>query len=230
MNRRVPPPFPHALGLLVRYWACNMTLVHDQGGVWPGFGYSLGEQAALRAIARRVPAIEFGVWITFVAVFALLCFGGLTVAAFWLLAHSSEGHSPDSVSATAFMLYLGVAMVTCLALGFPAAMLAGSVLTGRLFDVAEVDLPDPLVRDHYVQKLSFQLLRAAFLASVTTVVICLWLPDRLWLLTRCVAPVLGPAVGLALAWYYRVRIHDPGESAGDESAAAKTRASPSSNR
>jgi len=29
-----------------------MTLVHDQGSAWPGFGYSADEQAALRTIAR----------------------------------------------------------------------------------------------------------------------------------------------------------------------------------
>jgi hypothetical protein len=42
------------LALVVRYWACNMTLVHDQGTNSPGFGYTEGEKESLRAIAGKV--------------------------------------------------------------------------------------------------------------------------------------------------------------------------------
>jgi len=200
-----PHRLGRAVGLLVRYWACNMTLVHDQGSFWPGFGYSLDEQAALRAIARRVPAPEFLVWMTFVVVFALLCFAGLALLGTWWLASNSSGHSLDSVSATAFMLNLGVQLVASLAVGLPTAMFASSALTGRLFYVSDAELPDSPTRDHYAHKLSFQLLRAGLMCSAVVVAICLWLPDRDWLLTRCVLPVLVPAVSLATALYYRYR-------------------------
>jgi hypothetical protein len=229
MNGNTPQRLGRAFGLLVRYWACNMTLVHDQGGVWPGFGYSLSEQSALRTIARRVPSIEFSVWMTFVVVFTLLCLGGLTLFAIWLLASTRVGHSLESVSATTFLLNLGVVMVASLAVGFPAAMLVGSLLTGRLFGVSEADLPDAPVRAHYVHKLSFQLLRFAFLGSAVVVAMCLWLPDRIWLLTRCVLPVLGPAVSLAIALYYRFRIRHPDQAAVGEEPVSETRESPSSN-
>lgn len=213
MNAGTPTWLGRAFGLLVRYWACNMTLVQNQGGAWPGFGYSPGEQSALRAIASRVPSFEFAVWMTCVVVFALLCFGGLTLLGTWLLASIHGGHSLESVSATAFGLSLGVDMVASLAVGFPVAMLAGSLLTGRLFGVSETDLPDAAVRAHYVQKLSFQFLRMALLGSGVVVAMCLWLPDRVWLLTRCIVPVLGPAVSLASVVYYGVRIRNSTQAA-----------------
>jgi hypothetical protein len=208
MNSATTQGLGRAFGLLVRHWACNMTLVHDQGSVWPGFGYSLEEQAALRAIARRVPSFEFMVWMTFVVVFALLCFAGLTLLGTWLLASTSASHTLDSVSATAFMLNLGVEMVASLAVGFPAAMLAASVLTGRLFAVSDAELPDAPERAHYVHKLSFQLLRTGLLGAAVVVAMCLWLPDRVWLMTRCVVPVLVPAVSLATWLYFRYRTRD----------------------
>jgi hypothetical protein len=182
-----------------------MTLVHDQGSAWPGFGYSVDEQAVLRTIARRVPALEFGVWMTFVVVFALLCFASLALLGMWLLASTSPGNPINSVSATAFMLNLGTQMVASLAVGLPVAMFASSSLTGRLFAVSDADLPDAPTVAHYVHKLSFQLLRAGLLGSAVIVAICLWLPDRVWVLTRCALPVLVPAVCLATAVYYRYR-------------------------
>lgn len=180
-----------------------MTIVHDQGTVWPGFGYSQSEQDALRAIARRVPSFEFTVWIAFVVVFALTGFAGLTLLGTWLLARTSAGHSLDSVSGTAFVVNLGVEMVASLAVGVPAAMFAASSFTGRLFEVSDADLPGAPFRAHYVRKLGFQLTRLALLGSLVVVAMCLWLPDRVWLLTRCVMPVLVPAVSLATALYYR---------------------------
>ncbi len=204
-NSTTPHSLGRGFGLLIRYWACNMTLVHDQGSVWPGFAYSPDEQEALRVIARRVPSLEFMVWMLFVVVFALLCFAGLALLGTWLLARTSAGLSLDSVSASAFLLNLGVQMAASLSAGFPLAMFAASALTGVLFAVKDADLPDAPLRAHYVHKLSFQLLRTGLLLSAVVVAMCLWLPDRLWLLTRCVLPVLMPAVCLATALYYRYR-------------------------
>ncbi len=205
MNSTASRGLGRGFGLLVRHWACNMTLVHGQGTVWPGFAYSQSEQEALRAIARRVPSLEFTVWMAFVVVFALILFAGFTLLGTWLLAATSAGHSLDSVSGTAFVLNLGVEMVASLAVGFPTAMFAASVLIGRLFAVSDNELPDAPVRAHYVHKLSFQLTRMALLGSTVVVAMCLWLPDRAWLLTRCVIPVLVPAVSLAVVLCYRYR-------------------------
>lgn len=206
----IPPrKLGRGFGLLVRYWAFNMTLVHDQAAVWPGFGYDQDEQTALRAIARRVPVIEFSVWMTIVVGLTLLGITSLTLLGTWLLARTRADHSLASISGTVFLLYLGVEMVASLAVGLPAAMLAAGVLTGRLFGVVDADLPDAPTRTHYVHTLSFQFARMALLGSAVVVAMCLWLPDRVWLLTRCVVPVLGPAVSVATLLYFRYRAHPP---------------------
>ena len=209
MNSTTPARGGRALGLLVRHWACNMTLVHDQGSAWPGFGYTPDEQTVLRTLARRVPSFEFTTWMAFVVLLALVTFAGFALLAAAQWAGNGANDSPESASGTAFLLSLGVAFVVSLAVGFPAAMLAASVATGRLFNVSDAALPDAAARDHFLHKLSFQLARVALLGSAVIVALCLWLPDRVWLLTRCVVPVLGPAVGLSTLLYYRCRSQSP---------------------
>jgi len=60
------------LALLVRYWAFNMNLIHDQGTNWPGFGYTPDEKSQLQSIGRPVPGIEYLVWIAVTVVLFLL--------------------------------------------------------------------------------------------------------------------------------------------------------------
>ena len=194
-----------SLGLLVRYWACNMTLVHDQNATWPGFNYTPDEQTALRTIARRVPSFEFTVWLGLVVVLVLLFITAAMLLGTSVLASASGTHSLDSVSANAFMVNFAVVLVASIAVGFPGSMLAGSALTGRLFRVGDADLPDSAERGHYVHKLSFQFARMAVLGTAVVVALDLWMPERVWLLTRCVLPVLGPAVSIATLFYFRHR-------------------------
>ncbi len=59
------------LALVVRYWSFNMTLIHNRGSNWPGFGYSEPEKAELAAMAGEVPRTEFYVWMFVFVVFSL---------------------------------------------------------------------------------------------------------------------------------------------------------------
>jgi hypothetical protein len=68
------------LALVVRYWAFNMTLIHDRDSNWPGFGYSDAEKTTLRSIAGKVPGVEYWVWLALVVVLILATITGITIA------------------------------------------------------------------------------------------------------------------------------------------------------
>jgi hypothetical protein len=53
-----PPILERCLALLGRFWAFNMTLVHNRGVQWPGFGYTEAETTEMRSISEGYPKIE----------------------------------------------------------------------------------------------------------------------------------------------------------------------------
>jgi hypothetical protein len=192
------------LALMVRYWACNMTVVHDQGQNWPGFGYTEEEKGTLRAIARKAGSFEFFAWIGLVAVFFMAMIGGIVAATAYLSLALGGNPNPGAESETTFYLQISCGMVACISIGFPLAMLAASWLLGRLFAVTDVDLPDRATTVHFFGKLVFQITRIAIIVSVGGLVVWLLIPadSKFWAFSKLVVPLLSPAILVLSAAYY----------------------------
>jgi hypothetical protein len=203
-------PLERALALLVRHWAFNMTLIHDRGGTWPGFGYSPAEQTELRAIAKSVPLLEYGLWtglvaVIFIAIIVGVMFAGMTCLGYALGGAQNLSAAPASILA----LGLALVMVVSFSIGLPAAMLPASALAGRLFSVADADLPDGVVSAHYIHKLWFQVTRMVLVLLVALIPLWLFVPgdSRFLLIARLVLPLLSPAVAaLSSAYYLSARL------------------------
>lgn len=194
----------HLLALMVRYWACNMTVVHDKGQDWPGFGYTEEEKDRLRAIARKVGSLEFFAWIGLVAVFFMAMIGGIVAATAYLSLALGGNLNPGAESETIFFLQISCGMVTCMSIGFPLAMLAASWLLGRLYAVTDVDLPDRATTVHFFGKLVFQITRIAIIVSFAGLVLWLLVPvdSKFWTLSKLVVPLVSPAILVLTAAYY----------------------------
>jgi hypothetical protein len=196
------------LALVVRYWACNMTMVHDQGQNWPGFGYSEDEKGTLRAIARKVRSSEFFVWLTLVVVFFIVAIAGIMAITYYLsitLGASLKASTPESV----FYVVLCCELVVCLSVGFPLAMLVASWLVGRWFSTTDADLPDRATTVHFFAKLVFQITRIAVILSLVGLALWLLVPgdSKFWSLSKWVVPLLSPAImALTLAYYFSSRL------------------------
>jgi len=189
------------LALLVRYWAFNMNLIHDQGTNWPGFGYTPDEKSQLQSIGRPVPGIEYLVWIAVTVVLFLLILAVVVILGMNTL--------PPQASAALFFLELGLDMVIGLSVGFPAAMLPAAALTGRWFKVPDAALPDRAMTAHFFQKLWFQITRVALVAVVLLTALWIVVPgdSKLWTIGQRVLPLLSPAVAaLTTAYYFSTRL------------------------
>jgi hypothetical protein len=192
------------LALVVRYWACNMTVVHDKGQNWPGFGYTEEEKGALRAIARKVGSLEFFAWIALVAVVFIVMIGGIVAASAYLSLALGGNPNPGAESEVIFYVQICCGMVASMAIGFPLAMLAASWLIGRLFVVTDADLPDRATTAHFFDKLVFQITRIAIIVSLGALVTWLLVPadSKFWAFSKLVVPLLSPAVLALIAAYY----------------------------
>jgi hypothetical protein len=196
------------LARVVRYWACNMTMVHDQGQNWPGFGYSEDEKSTLRAIARKVRSFEFFVWLALVAVFFIVIITGVMAITYYLSVALGVDPKPGT-SEHVLYVQLCCELVVCLSVGFPLAMLVASWLVGRWFATADADLPDQSTTVHFFDKLVFQITRIAVICSLAALALWLFVPgdSKLWVLSRFVLPVLSPAVtALTAAYYFSARL------------------------
>jgi hypothetical protein len=199
-----------SLARVVRYWACNMTLIHDRGQEWPGFGYDDPEKDTLRAIARRVDNGEFFVWLAlvaglFMAFAALIMLGGVLWASHVAANPSASAPSSDASD----YVQLCAQMVVCLSVGFPLAMLVASWACGRCFSIPATALPDRATTLHFIDKLLYQITRIAVLGAFADLVLFLFVPgdSKVWLLVKLVMPILSPAVSvLALAYYASARL------------------------
>ena len=191
--------------MLVRYWAFNMTLVHNRGVDWPGFGYTDAEKTELKSISEKYPSVEFYVWLGLAVVFALAIFAGVAIAGMSLLSYAIGGeknmaNTPEALFYLAFALQLLVS----LSLGFPLAMLPAAALTGRFFTVQNDDLPSGPTTAHYFHKLWFQIARIA--AVVVAVCVPLWIfvpgDSKFYVVLRLVIPMLSPAVAALTSAYF----------------------------
>jgi hypothetical protein len=194
----------HLLALVVRYWACNMTMVHDKGQDWPGFGYTEEEKGTLRTIAGKVGSLEFFAWIALVALFFIVVTGAIVAANIYLSSAFGANPNPGATSEDILYLQMSCGLVVCVSIGFPLAMLAASWLLGRLFAVTDVDLPDRATTVHFFGKLVFQITRIAIITSLGGLVLWLLVPadSKFWTLSKLVVPLLSPAVLALTAAYY----------------------------
>ena len=193
------------LALLVRYWAFNMTLVPGRGNHWSGFGYSDDEKVALRAIAGKVPIIEYHVWLGLLVVLVLVILTGIVFIGVNYLMYTIGGEqNMTKMPAPVFFLQLALDVVVSLSIGFPAAMLPAAALVGRLFAVEEADLPDRASTAYYFHKLWFQITRAA--AVMLCVLVPIWIfifgGFKFWMIARLIVPLASPAVAALTAAYY----------------------------
>jgi hypothetical protein len=193
------------LALVVRYWAANMTLIHNRGQNWPGFGYSDDEKAEMRSIAEGFPRREYFAWVAIVAVAAIAIFGVVMFAGFSCLTYAIGGeqnlaNTPDALSYLAF----GLMIVFCFTIGFPAALLLSAALAGRLFRVKDPDLPDGATTARYCHKLWFQISRMSAVMIVILLPVWIFVPNdsKFWVTARLVVPLLSPVVLVLTAAYY----------------------------
>lgn len=204
-----PPPeragLARALGLLVRYWACNMTQIHDRGSNWPGFGYSADEKQTLRAIAAPVTFIEFGAWLLMTVVLALVILGlGVVVGMNLLEVAIGGAQNMTKTPAALLWLVLALQMLLGLCIGLPAAMLPAALFTGKGFNVASAALPDAATTAHFYRRLWFQLARIAALTAIAVLAL-LWLVPDGWRwapATHLVLPYAGTSLCLITLAYY----------------------------
>ena len=182
-----------------------MTLVHNRGVDWPGFGYTDAEKTELKSISEKYPSVEFYVWLGLAVVFALAIFAGVAIAGMSLLSYAIGGeknmaNTPEALFYLAFALQLLVS----LSLGFPLAMLPAAALTGRFFTVQDDDLPGGPTTAHYFHKLWFQIARIA--AVVVAVCVPLWIfvpgDSKFYVVLRLVIPMLSPAVAALTSAYF----------------------------
>jgi hypothetical protein len=208
------------LALLVRYWAFNMTLVHNRGANWPGFGYSDDEKTALNSIATKVPPLEYFVWVALFVVFFLIIVGVIvTVGMNGLIYVIGGEQNMAKTPAPLFFAQLALDLVVSFSIGFPAAMLPAAALVGRWFKVADAALPDRATTAHYFHKLWFQITRVALVMLLVLIPLWLFVPadSKFFLISRLIVPLLSPAVSaLTAAYYFTARLR---RSAGDSPAA-----------
>jgi len=193
------------LGLLVRYWAFNMTLVHNQGVNWPGFGYTGAEKAELKSISEKYPSEEYYTWVGLVVVFALVIFGGVVFAGMSLLTYAIGGEqNMASTPAQLFFLALALQLLVSMSLGLPLAMLPAAALAGRFFTVTDQALPDGPTTAHYFHKLWFQIVRIAILCVAVCVPLWMFVPgdSKFYVVLKLVLPMLSPAVSAFTFAYF----------------------------
>ncbi|MGA3017601.1 MAG: hypothetical protein ABSF62_10820 [Bryobacteraceae bacterium] len=199
------PALERWLALVVRYWAANMTLIHNRGQSWPGFGYTDTEKAEMRSISEKFPGREYFAWVGIAAVAAIAFFGVIMFAGFSCLTYATGGeqnmaNTPDSLLYLAF----GLMLVTCFTIGFPAAMLLSAALAGWLFRVKDPDLPDGATTARYCYKLWLQISRMSAVMIVILLPVWIFVPNdsKLWVTARLVVPLLSPVVLVLTAAYY----------------------------
>ncbi len=193
------------LALVVRYWSFNMTMVHNRGTDWPGFGYSKEEKAELQNLAGAVRAGEFYIWLFIFVAIAIAIFAATAAAGFECLLNAIGGEqnmarTPESM----FFLMLALVALASLSIGFPAAMLPASALTGRFYGVQDSDLPDRQTTAHYFRKLWFQITRIAIIGAVALFAIWIFVPgdSKYFAVAKLVLPLLSPAAAALTTGYY----------------------------
>lgn len=149
--------------ILMQHWAYNMTLWHNFGVSYPGFGYTEEEKQQLGALAKGVSLSGF------------LGFGSLNTLYFLALAGFVMGYGamplaflldPSHQSAGVFFGCLGLGLAVGIGLGIPTAMTL-TALTLRLIGdpPKQTEVSDEVVAK-LAQKMGKQLVRAGVVAGV----------------------------------------------------------------
>jgi hypothetical protein len=188
------------IALLVRYWAYNMTLAFKSGGYYPGFGYSDDEKAEMASLSQRCSFGQFFVWAVFVALVAVPVIVVTSAPGMYYVIVKTGATLPASI----FFLSMGVTIVGCFTIGLPVAMLLSSALVGRLYGIANSDLPDRATTARFFHKLWFQLTRMAIVMMAILVPVWIFVPgdSKFWVTLRVVVPFLGPAAAVITSAYY----------------------------
>jgi hypothetical protein len=188
------------IALLVRYWACNMTLAFRSGGYWPGFGYTAEEKAEMASLSEKCSFWQFLAWVGVVALIAMPVIVIASLPGIFLMSSPAGATLPGSV----FFLSEGAAIVVTFTIGIPVAMLLASALVGRWYGIANSDLPDRATTARFFHKLWFQLTRMAIVMMAILVPAWILIPDnsRIWVTLKLVIPCLGPAVLAISGAYY----------------------------
>jgi hypothetical protein len=209
-----PNSLAYFLGLFVRHWSANMTLVYTRCGWWPGFSYTNAEKQEMKAIDKMVSPAEYFVWFGLVVVFTLAGFavvvtlGGMGIIA----AIGGDEHMKD-LSAPLFFFFLYCLMDFCLCCVLPVVMVLSSGIVGRWFGVSANLLPDTATTARFFRKIWFQFVRITIITSTIAVVIaCVYwwfvpADSKLGLLLRSVIPMLVPLFGiLSTGWLLAGRL------------------------
>ena len=193
------------IALLVRYWAYNMTLAFNRGSYWPGFGYNEDEKAEMASVSQECSLGQYLVWTGVVALVAITVIAATCMPGMYFVIFKTSGILPASI----FYLSMGMTIVGCFTIGLPVAMLLSSALVGRLYGVADSDLPDRATTARFFHKMWFQLTRMAIVVVAILVPVWILVPDdsKFWVTLKLVIPLLGPAVAvLSGAYYLSIRI------------------------
>jgi hypothetical protein len=198
------------LALVVRYWSFNMTLIHDRGSNWPGFGYSDEEKAKLRSIAAKVPGVEYSLWLALAVVFILAIITAITLGGMNIMVSAIGGEkNMAGLPEIVFYLQLILDLVVSFAIGFPLAMLPAAALAGRFFGIADTALPDRPTTAYFFHKLWFQITRISLVLSTALLGLWIFVPtdSKFWVISRLIVPLLSPAVAaLSAAYYFSARL------------------------
>jgi hypothetical protein len=176
-----------------------MTLAFTSGGYWPGFGYSDDEKAEMAALSQKCSFGQYAAWACIVALVAIPVIVVTCAPGMYFMI--SEGGS--TLPTPIIFLSLGLAIVTCFTIGLPVAMLLSSALVGRLFGIANSDLPDRATTARFFHKLWFQLTRMAIVMMAILVPVWIFVPQdsKFWVTLKLVIPFLGPAAAVISGAY-----------------------------
>jgi hypothetical protein len=188
------------IALLVRYWAYNMTLAFNQGSYYPGFGYSEDEKEEMASFSQECSFGQYLVWTGVVALVAIAVIVATCMPGMYYVIFKTSGTLPASI----FYLSMGMTLVGCFTIGLPVAMLLSSALVGRLYGIADSDLPDRATTARFFHKMWFQLTRMAIMVVAILVPMWIFVPDnsKFWVTLKLVIPLLGPAAAVLSGAYY----------------------------
>lgn len=149
--------------IILQHWAYNMTLLHNFGVSYPGFGYTEEEKQQLGVLAKGV------------SMSGHLGFGSLNALYFFALAGFVMGYGaiplaflldPTHQSAGVFFGCMGLGIAVGIGLGVPTAM-GLTALTLRLIgkEPQPTEVSERVISALY-RKMHRQLMRAAIVAGV----------------------------------------------------------------
>ena len=113
---------------LLRFWGANMTFAFATSDWWPGFSYTSGERARLKALAETVPPSAMMIWMYALVPAIFLLIAAAAVVALMLPVLTLLYPNPADLKPLPFALVLGSVAAISIGLGVPIAMALG----GRL--------------------------------------------------------------------------------------------------